>query len=391
MGDKSLTSARFVEIYIRDTGIGIPKDQIDKIFDRFYQVDNKLTREFEGTGVGLSLTKELIELHKGKIYVESEEGKGTIFKILLPLGKDHLHPDEITEEEVYHVDLENDAALSITESESLESNKDINKLVDLDKILDNNKPSLLIIEDNQDVRKYIIEIQSNHYKISEACDGEEGLNKSFDLIPDLIISDIMMPKIDGIKLCNILKTDTRTSHIPIILLTARATIQDKIIGLEIGADDYIFKPFEAEELKARIKNLLEQRKRIHEHFQKYELFEIAKTKVTPTDQKFLQKAFDIITKNIADTSFGVEIFAENLAVSRQLLYKKLICLVGESPNDFIKRIRLNKARELIESKAGNISEIALEVGFGNPSYFAECFNKQFGCLPSQFHQKPTVS
>jgi DNA-binding response OmpR family regulator len=249
------------------------------------------------------------------------------------------------------------------------------------------KQSLLIIEDNSDVRKYISMILGNHYHITEAKDGEEGLNKSFELIPDLIISDVMMPKIDGFQLCSKLKTDSRTSHIPVIMVTAKATMKDKINGLEIGADDYIMKPFEASELIARIKNLLEQRKRVHEHFRKFGLFEIEEINITPVDKKFLEKAVTLITKHISDLSFGVEILADNMAMSRSLLFKKISSLTGESPIELIRRVRLEKAAKLIESNGGNISEIALEVGFSNPSYFSECFRKQFGIAPSQYHTK----
>ncbi len=246
----------------------------------------------------------------------------------------------------------------------------------------------MIVEDNSDVRNYIRSNLDKDYKIIEAVDGEDGLKKSIDEMPDLVVSDVMMPKMDGFKLCSKLKTDERTSHIPIILLTAKASSQDKIEGFETGADDYIMKPFDTEELKARIKNLIEQRKRIHEHFRKHGLFEIEEKNITPVDQKFLQKAVIVINEHLSDTSFGVEVLAEKMAVSRSLLLKKIEALIGESPNDLIKRMRLNKAAKLIESKFGNISEIALEVGFNNPSYFAECFKKQFGINPSQYIRKP---
>jgi AraC-like DNA-binding protein len=169
------------------------------------------------------------------------------------------------------------------------------------------------------------------------------------------------------------------------MLTAKATMDDKIAGLEIGADDYIMKPFEAGELKARITNLLNQRKRLHEHYRAYGLVGIEEEKITPVDQKFLRRAADIVSEHLADTSFGVEAFAAQMAVSRSLLCRKLDALLGESPNELIKRIRLSKAAKLLEAKAGNVSEIALEVGFSSPSYFAECFRKQFGCTPMQFH------
>jgi len=374
---------KFAEISIADTGIGIPQNQIDKIFDRFYQVDSSHTRQHEGTGIGLALTKELIELHKGKIEVESEEGKGSKFKIILRLGKNHLRPEEVCEESLSQILSKGEGfSEEIIFTEVVKTEKH-----DTDLITETGKPVLLIVEDNPDVRKYVSTILNNQYKIFEAIDGEEGLDKAIECIPDLIISDIMMPKLDGLQMCNKLKRDLRTSHIPVIMLTAKATMQDKINGLELGADEYIMKPFEESELKARIKNLLEQRKRLHEHFRKYGLVAIEERNVTSADQKFLTKVVNIIEENIPDTLFGVEVLAEKIAVSQSLLYKKTNSLTGTSPSELIKKLRLNKAAKLIESDTGNISEIALEVGFNNPSYFAECFHKQFGVAPSQYHRK----
>ncbi len=370
-----------ISISVTDTGIGIPPEQLNKIFDRFFQVDKKLSKEYEGTGVGLSLTKELVELHKGEISVESEEGKGTTFRIMLPLGKEHLLPEEIVheahQEENKGIEQFNDSIIK----QEINCTRKENGLIEK-----SDKPLLLIVEDNPDVRKYIAGILEDYYRITESSNGEEGLSKSFEEIPDLIISDIMMPKLDGIQLCAKLKSDTRTSHVPLILLTAKATLKDKIEGLETGADDYIMKPFEAYELKARIKNLLEQRKRIHEHFQKHGLFEIDEKQVTNVDQKFLHKAIDIINKNITESDFSVEKFAEYMAMSRSLLHKKLIALVGEAAGELIRRIRLNKAARLIEQNSNNITEIAFEVGFNDPSYFALCFKKQFGVSPSHYHK-----
>jgi signal transduction histidine kinase/ligand-binding sensor domain-containing protein/DNA-binding NarL/FixJ family response regulator len=373
----------FVEVSIRDTGVGIPKENISKIFDRFYQVDGSHTREQEGTGIGLSLTKELVELHKGRIEVESEEGKGTTVTISLPLGKEHLKPEEICEPDKDEVSLEPKESMYFEETKT--------QKLDLNLITDTEKPLLLIVEDNSDVRKYIKDNLLKDFRILEAIEGEDGWNKSIKQIPDLVVSDVMMPKMDGFQLCNKIKTDERTSHIPFVLLTAKAAKQDKIEGYETGADDYIMKPFEPDELKARIKNLIEQRKRLHEHFQKRGIFELDQTKITPVDKRFLQKAFELITKNVSDSSFTVEAFADNLAVSKSLLRKKIVSLTGEPPVELIKRIRLKKAAELIENKFGNLSEIALEVGFNNPAYFSECFKKQFGVTPSQYHPKNTNS
>jgi DNA-binding response OmpR family regulator len=302
-------------------------------------------------------------------------------------GKNHLKPDEICEESLSQTLSKGEGfSEEIIISEETKTAKP-----DISLITETEKPLLLIVEDNPDVREYISMVLGNEYRIFEAKDGEEGLEKSFEHIPDLIISDIMMPKLDGFQMCSKLKTDSRTSHIPIIMLTAKATMNDKISGLEIGADEYIMKPFEAEELKARIKNLLEQRKRLHEHFRKYGLVEIEEKNITPVDQKFLQKALAIINEHISDTSFGVETMADDMAVSRSLLLKKINALVGEPPSELIKRTRLSKAAKLIENNSGNISKIALEVGLSNPSYFAEAFKKQFGVPPTQYHQNNKTS
>jgi DNA-binding response OmpR family regulator len=241
-----------------------------------------------------------------------------------------------------------------------------------------------MVEDNADVRQYIRSILEKTYGILEAKDGVEGLSKSLECTPDLIITDVMMPKMDGFQLCSTLKGDTRTSHIPVIMLTAKATSKDKISGLEVGADDYIMKPFEAQELQARIRNLIEQRKRLHEHFRAHGLVELNEENITSVDQKFLQKAVEVVNAHIADTSFSVEVFAEEMAMSRSLLFRKMESLTGEPPSELIKRTRLQRAAKLLEASAGNVSEIALEVGFTNPSHFTESFRKHFGCTPTQY-------
>ena len=374
-----------VEISIRDTGIGIPKEKLPRIFDRFYQVDGSHTREQEGTGIGLAHTKELVDLHKGIIEVESEEGKGTTVKVVLPLGKKHLRPEEISETEYEKVAVsEPRQGREILVSDFAEKKEERQKVA-VELIEKESLPILLIIEDNLDVRNYVKDNLDKEYSVLEAVDGEDGWNKSIDHIPDLIVSDIMMPKMDGFRLCEKLKTDERTSHIPVILLTAKAAKADKLAGYETGADDYIMKPFETDELKARIKNLIEQRKRIQEHFRIKGIMDFEKSRITPVDKKFLQKTFEIITKNISNSLFDIETLAENLLVSRSVLHRKIVSLTGEAPGELIRRIRLKKAAELIEKGFGNLSEIALEVGFNNPAYFSESFKKQFGVSPSQYH------
>jgi signal transduction histidine kinase/ligand-binding sensor domain-containing protein/DNA-binding response OmpR family regulator len=372
---------KYVSTIISDTGIGIPKEKMSKIFDRFYQVDGSHTREQEGTGIGLALTKELVDLHKGKIEVESEESKGTKFIISIPLGKEHLLPEEISKKEIEYTEEK-----LIVEPEDDITQKGEPK-IDIELFEKETLPLLLIVEDNSDVRKYIEDNLTKEFRTLEAVDGEDGWEKAIEQTPDLIISDVMMPKMDGFRLCEKLKTDERTSHIPVILLTAKAAKEDKLEGFETGADEYIMKPFEPDELRVRIKNLIEQRKRLHEHFQKKGIFEFEQSNITSIDKKFLQKVIGVIRDNISNAGFNVEILTENMAVSRSLLNKKVVSLTGKPPKDLIKRIRLTKAVELIEKKFGNLSEIALEVGFDNPAYFSECFKKQFGVPPSQYQRK----
>ena len=384
---------KFVEVIVSDTGVGIPKDKLNKIFDRFYQVDGSHTREQEGTGIGLSLTKELVELHRGRIEVESEEGKGTTVTISLPLGKEHLKPEEISEiEKVVEDEPRQGREYEKVNDENIfdyEKAEAKTEAMEIGTIFfeKESMPLVLIVEDNADVRYYIKENLRAEYRVIEAVDGEDGWAKSVDSLsggPDLIISDIMMPKMDGFKLCEKLKTDERTSHIPVILLTAKAAKEDKLEGYETGADDYIMKPFEPDELRARIKNLIEQRKRLQEYFRNKGIAGLDNQKITSFDKRFLQKLFEVIRNNISDPSFGIEILLEQLAISRSVLQRKVLSLTGESPVELIRRVRLNRAAELINQKFGNISEIALEVGFSNPAYFSDCFKKQFGVAPSQY-------
>ena len=371
----------FAIISVADNGIGIPKDKARRIFDRFYQADSSSTKEQEGTGIGLSLAKELVELHKGRIELETEEGRGTTFSILFKLGKMHLSEDQIVEKLI-----EPELAEEIVRADLNEIKNDDSDLLE-DIINSSEKPRLLLVEDNFEVRRFVKENLRDNYLITEAVDGLAGLEKAFEAIPDLIISDVMMPKMDGYKLCESLKTDARTSHIPIILLTAKAEIENRITGFETGADDYIVKPFEMSELKVRIKNLIEQRKRLHNHLKTTGLIELEESSITSVDKKFLQGVYDLINKNISHSDFNVEALSRNIGMSRAVLHKKLISLIGESPVELIRRIRLNKSAELIEKKFGNLSEIALEVGFNNPAYFSECFKKQFGVTPSQYPSK----
>jgi signal transduction histidine kinase/DNA-binding response OmpR family regulator len=375
----------WAEIKISDTGCGIPPEHINHIFDRFYQVGQENNSYYEGTGIGLALSKELVELHHGIIKVESEERKGTTFTILIPLGKDHLKPKEIlTEKPEKIISLTfptiptDDQTVYIADPEEENENYDI-------------QPILLIAEDNADMRSYIREYFEHEYKIIEAVDGRDGYEKAIDKIPDVIISDVMMPNMDGNELCIKVKTDERTSHIPVILLTARASKESRIEGLETGADDFIAKPFDGEELQVRVKNLINQRKRtnaiLERNIQKSHAdikLDFEDSEITSMDKKFIQKTVLIVKQRMSDTDFSVEELGIKVGMSRSQLHRKLKALVGQSASEFIRTMRLNAASELLASKAGNVAEIAFEVGFNNLSWFSKCFQQQFGILPSAY-------
>ena len=373
--------SEIVEVSISDTGIGIPEDKLEKIFDRFYQVDGSNTKERKGTGIGLSITKELIELHHGKISVESKLGKGSIFSFSLQLGKDYLKREEIVEKFYEEIEFDANEVIDVSlladdQSERLDKNNDL--------LLQESKPLLLIVEDNNDVRNYLKEYLINDYVILETQNGSEGVDIAIKFIPDLIISDVMMPKMDGFQLCQKLKTDERTSHIPIILLTAKASTNDKFEGLEKGADAYIMKPCDINELLVRTKALIEQRKKIREHFLNEGFFNCDEKKISSIDKSFLKKVIEVIERHLSDNDFTVDTLAYELAISRSQLHRKLTSLIGESPSKLMVRIRLDRAAKLIEQNFGNISEIALEVGFNSPAYFSKCFQNQFRKTPSEY-------
>ena len=366
----------YVKLIVQDTGIGIPEEYIEHIFDRFYQVDSSATRRFEGTGIGLALTKELVELHHGEIKVNSTIDKGTEFIVHLPLGKDHLTENEIVDasERAEHLIYDFDDSSQHFESEDSPPQENITK----------SAPMILVVEDNQDMRNYICESLYAGYNLIEAENGGQGFDQAIKHIPDLIISDVMMPGMDGFELTKKLKEDIRTSHIPVILLTAKAGDESKIKGLETGADAYVNKPFNTKELLVRAKNLIEQRQKLREKFKKNITIDPSEVTVTSIDENFLRNAGKIVEKHIDDSEFSVEQFSREMFMDRNNLYRKLKKLINQSSSQFIRTIRLKRASQLLKQKAAPISEIAYMVGFEKPSYFTECFKKQFGVTPSEY-------
>jgi DNA-binding response OmpR family regulator len=365
-----------VEILIEDTGIGISEAKLPYIFDRFYQADPSNTREQEGTGIGLALVKQMVELHHGSITVTSKKGKGSTFIIHLPLGNAHLSEDEIVFKKGYK-------PIDVTAIDALPA--------ELDPLLTNHQngngsdlPLMLIVEDNEDMRSYLKEVLSERFHIEEAKDGQLGWEEALKLTPDIIISDVMMPGMDGYQLCQKLKTDERTSHIPVVLLTAHAGEEAKLEGLQIGADDYITKPFGPNELRARVHNLIELRRNLRERFGKKLSFEPKEIAITSMDEHFLQRALDIVEIHKSDADFNAEAFAREIGMSRSQLHRKLKALTNQSAGDFVRSYRLKYARQLIDKGFGNVTQVAYECGFNSPSYFAECFKKLFGKLPSEY-------
>jgi len=393
--------AGYLEISVSDTGPGIPPGQLAHIFDRFYQSDSTYEHHQKGTGIGLALTRELILLHHGKIDVHSREGEnsGTEFIIRLPLGKEHLKPHEIvtpdTLEEtrpdrrkpfeipaaymVEKKEKEGDAPEDVKAGQA--GNGELEKEIDP---LKTEKDIILVVEDSADVREYIRGALEPLYAVVEAKNGHEGIRKAQEIIPDLIISDIMMPGVDGYELCAALKKDIKTSHVPIILLTAKASEENILQGLETGADDYVTKPFSTKLLMARIKNLIDLRRHFQLTLYREMTQQPVKMSISQMDREFIKELQDMIEKNLSDPDFNVERLGKKLYMSRATLYRKINALSGESPIEFLQSYRLKRGAELLENNFGSVLEVAFEVGFSSASYFTKCFKKKFNQLPSDF-------
>lgn len=379
---------RSVEITLSDNGQGISADDLPHIFDRFYKTDNLNHPDQEGTGIGLALAKELIELHHGTIAVKSRLGAGTEFSIRLSLSGSLFRSDEFYTHE-------NNNSFPISGFDTVEQlTEKYDHAVKPKKITYSKKkadPILLIVEDNLDLLMFIKSQLSGDYNIYDAFNGLSGLEKAIDKIPDLIISDVMMPGMNGYELTKRLKNDPRTSHIPIILLTAKADKEDKLEGLEAGADDFLIKPFDIQELEIRVKNLIAQRKKLRavylQHIYSEEdipLYRFPDEIIDPSDKKFIEKAVSVIEMHLADENFTVEAFGKDMALSRVQIYRKLNALTGMSATAFVRLVRLNYAARLLREGNVNVTQAAYQSGFNNLSWFAKCFQEQFGKKPSDF-------
>jgi len=372
----------YAEIKISDTGIGIPQQKLEKIFDRFYQVDDSNQRSFGGSGIGLSLVKELVDLHKWKISVISEVNKGTGFSLTIPLSDDYLDEDQKVKSEITEDIVKTKNNYNSVEKETSD--------LSLEELQDIAKPSILIVEDSSDVRLYLMDLLKSDYTLLEVANGKEGINIAKEKIPDLIISDVMMPEMDGMEFCRKIKSDFLTSHIPVIMLTAKASGDSKIRGLETGADDYLTKPFISRELFVRIKNLLVQRKLLREKFSKEVNPEPKSITSNPLDEEFIQKAFSIAENNLDNANFDTEAFAKEMFLSRMQLHRKLQAITGQTPGDFLRTYRLNKAANLLKERKLSITQIAFAVGYNSPSQFSRAFSKQFNCTPTEYLNKSKI-
>lgn len=372
-----------VSLQVSDSGIGIPEDEAEYIFNRYYRVNNKEVSRNKGTGIGLSLARELAQLHKGSIELVKGQQQGATFKVWLPKGNAHLTPDQIVDLETSR--LQREALLQEDTSGGVDN---LDETIERIENEANNLPLILVVEDDKDIAKYVRRILEEDYRVIEADDGGQGIKSALNQIPDLIISDVMMPGTDGYELCRTLKSDLKTSHIPIILLTAKASDESAITGFEHGADYYVNKPFDPKALLLRVKNILNTRDRIVKQLGSKSLhMEPKDIQMAKKDQDFLNRAVEIVESHMSDSDFNVEDLGRELGLSRMQLYRKLKALIGKSANEFIRFIKLKRAAQLLDQGSMTISEITYKVGFNDLKYFRDCFKKQYGVNPSDYSGK----
>lgn len=364
-------------LVVSDTGIGIPEALQQRLFDRFFLTTKSDIQA--GSGLGLALTRELVELHHGQIEVQSLEGKGTTFSVHLPILKSAYGEGEISlNREAQSTNHQQEVIMPLTGL----THQDPMPFVDL--FLRSNRPQVLVVEDHEEVRAYIVDQLKGSCSVLEASNGKEGLRMAGDQIPDLIISDVMMPEMSGTELCEMLKSNEKTSHIPVILLTARAEQSDKLDGLIKGADDYLVKPFDVEELRTRVMNLIEQRTRLQEYYRRsFHVFSQQLVDTVSMDERFLAKVRDEVESQLDNEQFSVVELSQRIGMSRSQLHRKLTAMTGYSPNQVIRLMRLEKARHLLAERWGSISEIAFACGFSSPAYFSKCFKDHFGHSPGE--------
>ncbi len=360
-----------LKLVIKDTGIGISPERLPKIFDRFYQVEEH--KNYEGTGVGLALVHELVDLLNGTIEVISKVGEGTTFNLVLPFT---------SLEKLSNTDVQIERKINLNAALIEQKTHTVNP------IQADGQSIMLIVEDNPDLRNYIASIFENQYQLIKAVDGEDGLAKATEFIPDIVISDLMMPKLDGIGLCEKIKNDERTNHIPVVMLTAKASLSDRLAGLEHGADDYLSKPFNKEELQIRVKNLVNQRALIREKYSTQTIHSepIIEAKEPTVDELFIEKSKKIIDKYLDKSEFDVEKFADEMNLSPVQLRRKLKAITDQTVTEFVRNYRLGIAAKLLKKGDLTVSEIAFQVGFDSIPYFSKVFQEKYGKVASEWKE-----
>ncbi|RYY58355.1 MAG: response regulator [Chitinophagaceae bacterium] len=346
-------------IEVGDTGIGIPADKHERVFERFFQNDMPDSVVNQGSGIGLAITSEFVRMHNGTINVQSEPGKGSVFTVTLPVREFSG----------------NGEPGSLPATPAGESSP--------------KKQSVLLVDDNEDFRFYLKDNLNPKYQVIEAVNGRDAWEKVKLLKPDIIVSDVVMPLLNGIQLAQKVKADSQTAHIPIILLTAMGNQEMQMEGYQKGVNDYITKPFTFEILESRIRNLLDQQHLLEKKFNKKLEMNPSLLTVTPMEEQFMTQAVAIIEQNISNTSFSVEDLSRQMFISRVALYKKIVALTGKGPLEFIRGIRLKRGAQLLEQSGMTISEIAYEVGFNNPKTFSRYFKEEYQVLPSQYQDHKT--
>jgi signal transduction histidine kinase/ligand-binding sensor domain-containing protein/DNA-binding response OmpR family regulator len=374
-----LNDVEAFEIAIQDTGAGLNKKEIKRIFDRFYQVNNLNKIYYGSTGIGLEVVRSFVELHKGKIEVDSELGVGTTFTVVFPLGSEYYKDSEILEDE-YKI-----TAPEKKESEAKQKVDIVNEIPEREKV-----HTILIVEDNTELRNYLKDELKKIYKVIEAENGKKGFELAKKKLPDLILTDVIMPVMNGLELCKNVKADIQTSHIPLLMLSAKALVQDKLEGIDSGADMYMSKPFDMDILKSSLSQLINSRQIMFDKFYKG-ITNNAKEKTTTLDNDFIQKVLNYIHENISEPELSVEVIASKVFLSRSQLYRKLKTLTGVSVNEFIRNVRLEKGKELIKLGNNNINEISYKVGFTSASYFTKCYKAKYGHLPTQMEKETADS
>ncbi len=374
---EGLTSVPYIQIVVKDTGKGIAPEHLEHIFEKFFQVKDHTKIYTTGSGIGLNYIKELVEVHGGKIYVSSTLGIGTTFNVFIPITNvDSELANQIPEDYTPKVYLSNNIQPVIEQVASSEKMEKKAKHAE----------TILVVEDDMDLMNYLHGSLSD-YEVILAKNGIEGVEKAKEFQPDLIISDVMMPEMNGIELCKVLKNDLITSHIPIILLTARTLIEHKIEGIEIGADDYIEKPFSLKLLLARVKNLIDSRRQLRERFRNEFLFEPKDVTITSSDEKMIKNMMEMIENNLSESQFNVDELCKHFYLSRSHFTRKIKQLTSLSPIELLTSFRLKRAAKLVAQNKLPISEVAYMVGFEHPNSLSRAFRKEFGVSPTEYAEK----